>query len=45
MRLTEHLRNGGGRHFRVLPRRRECFARGRPIKLGGPAFDVLVALI
>jgi DNA-binding winged helix-turn-helix (wHTH) protein len=31
--------------FRILPQRREAFADGRPIKLGGRAFDVLVALI
>src|SRR3984893_5581562 len=31
--------------FRVLPRRRELPADGRPIKLGGRAFDVLMALI
>jgi DNA-binding winged helix-turn-helix (wHTH) protein len=31
--------------FRVLPHRRELLACGRPIKLGGRAFDVLMALI
>jgi TolB-like protein len=31
--------------FRVLTRRREVLADGRPIELGGRAFDVLVALI
>ena len=31
--------------FRVLPQRREVVADGRPIALGGRAFDVLVALI
>jgi DNA-binding winged helix-turn-helix (wHTH) protein len=31
--------------FRVLPHRRELLADGRPIKLGGRAFDVLKALI
>jgi predicted ATPase/DNA-binding winged helix-turn-helix (wHTH) protein len=31
--------------FRVLPRRRELLADGQPIKLGGRAFDVLMALI
>jgi DNA-binding winged helix-turn-helix (wHTH) protein len=31
--------------FRVLPHRRELLADGRPIKLGGRAFDVLIALI
>jgi predicted ATPase/DNA-binding winged helix-turn-helix (wHTH) protein len=31
--------------FRVLPRRRELHADGQPVKLGGRAFDVLLALI
>src|SRR5690242_11339577 len=31
--------------FQVLPDRRELLADGRPVKLGGRAFDVLVALI
>jgi len=31
--------------FQVLPERREVLADGRPIKLGGRAFDVLMALI
>ena len=31
--------------FRVLPHRRELLVHGRPIKLGGRAFDVLMALI
>src|SRR5271170_1270708 len=31
--------------FQVLPHRREVLADGRPIKLGGRAFDVLMALI
>jgi len=31
--------------FRILPRRREVLADGRPIELGGRAFDVLMALI
>jgi DNA-binding response OmpR family regulator len=31
--------------FRVLPQRRELLAEGQPIKLGGRAFDVLMALI
>src|ERR1700761_3367799 len=31
--------------FQVLPDRRELWADGRPIKLGGRAFDVLLALI
>src|SRR5256885_10304868 len=32
-------------HFRVVPRRRELLADGRPIHLGGRSFDVLMALI
>ena len=31
--------------FRILFRRREVLADGRPLQLGGRAFDVLVALI
>ena len=31
--------------FRVLPHRREVLVDGQPIKLGGRAFDVLMALI
>ena len=31
--------------FQILPHRRELLADGRPVKLGGRAFDVLVALI
>ena len=31
--------------FQVLPHRRELLADGRPVRLGGRAFDVLVALI
>jgi DNA-binding response OmpR family regulator len=31
--------------FRVLPDRRELVADGRPVTLGGRAFDVLMALI
>jgi DNA-binding winged helix-turn-helix (wHTH) protein len=31
--------------FRVLPECRELLADSRPIKLGGRAFDVLMALI
>jgi predicted ATPase/DNA-binding winged helix-turn-helix (wHTH) protein len=31
--------------FQILPRRRELLADGQPIKLGGRAFDVLIALI
>jgi len=31
--------------FVLLPQRRELLADGRPVKLGGRAFDVLMALI
>jgi DNA-binding winged helix-turn-helix (wHTH) protein len=31
--------------FRILPQRREVFADGRLMELGGRAFDVLVVLI
>jgi len=31
--------------FRLLPHRRELLANGQPIKLGGRAYDVLLALI
>jgi predicted ATPase/DNA-binding winged helix-turn-helix (wHTH) protein len=31
--------------FRVLPRRREFLIEGRPVELGGRAFDVLMTLI
>ena len=32
-------------HFSILPHRRQLLAEGRPIKLGGRAFDLLVALM
>jgi TolB-like protein/predicted ATPase/class 3 adenylate cyclase len=32
-------------HFRILPHRRQLLAGGRPIRLGGRAFDLLLALI
>jgi predicted ATPase/DNA-binding winged helix-turn-helix (wHTH) protein len=32
-------------HFRIFPHRRQLLAAGRPIRLGGRAFDVLMALI
>ena len=31
--------------FQVLPHRRELIADGEPVRLGGRAFDVLMALI
>jgi DNA-binding winged helix-turn-helix (wHTH) protein len=33
------------RRFRILPHRRELLVENRPVKLGGRAFDVLMALI
>ena len=32
-------------HFKILPHRRQLLADNRPIRLGGRAFDVLMALI
>src|SRR5260370_4812012 len=32
-------------HCQVSPHRRECLADGRPVQIGGRAFDVLMALI
>jgi predicted ATPase/DNA-binding winged helix-turn-helix (wHTH) protein len=32
-------------HFRIVPHRRELLADGLPVKLGGRAFDMLMALI
>jgi hypothetical protein len=32
-------------HFSIFPHRRQLLANGRPITLGGRAFDVLMALI
>ena len=32
-------------HFSIFPHRRELRGAGRPIRLGGRAFDVLMALI
>lgn len=31
--------------FRILPHRREVLADGRPIELGGRAFDILMVLV
>jgi len=42
---TEAPANLAFGRFQVLPHRRELLADGRPIKLGGRAFDVLMALI
>jgi len=32
-------------HFSILPHRRQLLAEGRPVRLGGRAFDLLLALI
>ena len=32
-------------HFTILAHRRQLLAEGRPIRLGGRAFDLLLALI
>src|SRR5215469_4957864 len=32
-------------HFSILPHRRQLLAEGRPIRLGGRAFDLLLAVI
>ena len=32
-------------HFSILPHRRQLLAEGQPIRLGGRAFDLLMALI
>ena len=32
-------------HFSILPHRRQLLAHGRPVRLGGRAFDLLLALI
>ena len=44
-RASEAPANLAFGRFQVLPHRRELLADGRPIKLGGRAFDVLLALI
>jgi DNA-binding winged helix-turn-helix (wHTH) protein len=33
------------RRFHLLPHRRKLFAEGRPVRLGGRAFDMLMALM
>jgi DNA-binding winged helix-turn-helix (wHTH) protein len=32
-------------HFSILPHRRQLLTEGRPVRLGGRAFDLLLALI
>src|SRR5271166_3972710 len=32
-------------HFSILPHRRQLLAEGRPVRLGGRAFDLLMALL
>src|SRR5215475_7879256 len=44
-RSSETLAGVAFGRFRVLPHRRELLADGRPVKLGGRAFDMLMALI
>jgi DNA-binding winged helix-turn-helix (wHTH) protein len=43
--ISEPLRSLTFGRFQVWPHRRELLADGQPIKLGGRAFDVLMALI
>src|SRR6201982_1597556 len=42
---SERLADIAFGRFQVSPDRREVLADGRPVKLGGRAFDVLMALI
>ena len=44
-RLSETPASVAFGRFRVLPHRRELLADGRPVKLGGRGFDVLMTLI
>ena len=44
-RLSETPSSVAFGRFRVLPHRRELLADGRPVKLGGRAFDVLITLL
>jgi TolB-like protein len=44
-RLSDALASVEFGRFRILPQRREVLADGRPIELGGRAFDVLMALV
>jgi predicted ATPase/DNA-binding winged helix-turn-helix (wHTH) protein len=44
-RASETLAGFAFGRFQVLPHRRELLANGQPIKLGGRAFDVLMALV
>ena len=44
-RVSETLTGVAFGRFQVLPHRRELLADGQPIKLGGRAFDVLMALL
>lgn len=43
--LSEALASFEFGRFRILPQRREVLADGRPMELGGRAFDVLVVLV
>src|SRR6516165_3818418 len=43
--VSEASASVGFGRFRILPHRREVLADGRPIELGGRAFDILMALV
>src|ERR1700757_2394763 len=43
--VSEAAAGVGFGRFLLFPHRRELLAEGRPVKLGGRAFDVLLALI
>jgi DNA-binding winged helix-turn-helix (wHTH) protein len=45
MLLPKYLRGSRSGVSLLLPHRRELLVDGRPVKLGGRAFDVLMALI
>jgi DNA-binding winged helix-turn-helix (wHTH) protein len=45
VRLSDPLASIEFGHFSILPHRRQLLADGRPIRLGGRAFDVLMTLI
>ena len=43
--VSEASASVGFGRFRILPHRREVLADGRPIELGGRAFDILMSLV
>ena len=45
VRLSDSLAIIEFGHFSILPHRRQLLAEGRPVRLGGRAFDLLLALI